>query len=173
MSSSVLKNLIQPKLAASDPAFLEDDADMLDTLAVVVEHTPVAIAMFDRQMRYILANKQWVQEFNLASALPLAGKSQYEVFPRLHPGWKQLYERALMGYTMRSDHPVQTSLNQGGAVLFRCEARPWRQKRDASVGGIVVTCTKVPATGESIEREKKPLHGEPDGLVQQEEGRLE
>ena len=154
MSSSILKNLIQPKLAAPDAASSEEEADMLDTLAVVVEHTPVAIAMFDCQMRYILANKQWVQEFNLGSALPLVGKSQYEVFPRLHPGWKQLYERALMGYTMRSDHPVQTLAGQGGAVLFRCEARPWRKKRDASVGGIVVSCTKVPAGPELVEREK-------------------
>ena len=47
---------------------------MLDTLAVVVEHSPIAIAMFDRQMRYILANRQWVKEFNLSQSLPLVGK---------------------------------------------------------------------------------------------------
>lgn len=115
---------------------------MLDTLAVVVEHTPVAIAMFDRQMRYVLANKQWVQEFNLSQSLPLVGKSQYEVFPKLHPGWRQLYERALQGYTMRSDHPLHTAAG-APPVVFRCEVRPWRQKKDASVAGVVVTCTKV------------------------------
>jgi PAS domain S-box-containing protein len=114
---------------------------MLDTLAVVVEHTPVAIAMFDRQMRYILANRQWVKEFNLSQAIPLVGKSQYEVFPKLHPGWKQLYERALQGYTMRSDHAVPVA-SGAAPILFRCEARPWRQKRDASVAGIVVICNK-------------------------------
>ncbi len=114
---------------------------MLDTLAIVVEHTPVAIAMFDRQMRYVLANKQWVQEFNLSQAQPLVGKSQYEVFPKLHPGWRQLYERALQGYAMRSDHPLQTAAG-GPSMLFRCEVRPWREKHDASVAGVVVTCTK-------------------------------
>jgi PAS domain S-box-containing protein len=118
---------------------------MLDTLAVVVEHTPVAIAMFDKNMRYILANRQWVKEFNLSTSLPLVGKSQYEVFPNLHPGWKQLYERALQGYTMRSDHAVQVATG-AAPVLFRCEARPWRQKRDASVAGIVVTCNKFVGT---------------------------
>ena len=118
-----------------------DESDILDTLAVVVENSPLATAMFDRHMRYVLANKQWVQEFNLSQHLPLVGKSQYDVFPKLHPGWKQLYERALQGYTMRTDHPLQSA--QGGApVLFRCEVRPWRQKRDASVAGVVVTCSK-------------------------------
>jgi hypothetical protein len=119
-----------------------DESDMLDALAVLVEHTPVAIAMFDRQMRYILANRQWVKEFNLSQALPLVGKSQYEVFPKLHPGWKHLYERTLQGYTMRSDHAVQVATG-AAPVLFRCEARPWRQKRDASVAGIVVICNKI------------------------------
>lgn len=147
MSSSILKNLIQPRQVS--PYGMEersplpsDESDMLDTLAVVVEHSPIAIAMFDRQMRYILANRQWVKEFNLSQSLPLVGKSQYDVFPKLHPGWKQLYDRALQGYTMRSDHAVQMANGGLPAVLFRCEARPWRQKRDASVAGIVVTCNK-------------------------------
>jgi two-component sensor histidine kinase/PAS domain-containing protein len=147
MSSSILKNLIQPRQATSSVIqershLPSDESDMLDTLAVVVEHSPIAIAMFDRQMRYILANRQWVKEFNLSQSLPLVGKSQYEVFPKLHPGWKQLYDRALQGYTMRSDHAVQMASSGVPAVLFRCEARPWRQKRDASVAGIVVTCNK-------------------------------
>lgn len=124
-----------------------DESDMLDTLAVVVEHSPIAIAMFDRQMRYILANRQWVKEFNLSLSLPLVGKSQYEVFPKLHPGWKQLYEKALQGYTMRSDHALQMASSGVPAVLFRCEARPWRQKRDASVAGIVLTCNKFMGAG--------------------------
>lgn len=160
MSSSILKNLIHPRPTASHnqedrQQIPSDESDMLDTLAVVVEHTPIAIAMFDRQMRYILANRQWVKEFNLSQSLPLVGKSQYEVFPKLHPGWKQLYERALQGYTMRSDHAVQSAAG-AAPMLFRCEARPWRQKRDASVAGIVVTCNKFigPASGESA------AHGE-------------
>lgn len=146
MSTPVLKNLLQPRPVTSKESIARqpiggDESDLMDTLAVVVEHTPVAIAMFDRQMRYVLANKQWVQEFNLSQSLPLVGKSQYDVFPTLHPGWRQLYERALQGYTMRTDHPLQSSAG-GPAVVFRCEVRPWRQKRDASVAGVVVTCTK-------------------------------
>ncbi len=144
--SPALKTIVQPRLPQPVESTPKsplpcDDADMLDTLAVVVEHTPVAIAMFDRQMRYVLANRQWVREFNLSQALPLVGRSQYEVFPKLHPGWRQLYERALQGYTMRSDHPLHAAAG-GPPMLFRCEVRPWRQKRDASVAGVVVTCTK-------------------------------
>jgi two-component sensor histidine kinase len=147
MSSSVLKKLIQPHSQAVAAALAKtgmgtEPTDMLETLSIVVEQCPVAIAMFDRDMRYLLANRQWVQEFNLASAMPLVGKSQYEVFPKLHAGWREIYERALKGYAMRCEHPVQAA--GGGAVIsVRSEVRPWRQRRDASVGGVVVMCHKM------------------------------
>jgi PAS domain-containing protein len=53
---------------------------------------------------------------------------------------------------MRSDHAVQVATG-AAPVLFRCEARPWRQKRDASVAGIVVICNKFVGapTGEGAE----------------------
>ncbi|HYF34062.1 MAG TPA: PAS domain-containing protein, partial [Prosthecobacter sp.] len=60
--------------------------DMEAVLGVLVENAPVCMAMFDRQMHYILANRQWVEEFGLQGVQPLIGRSQYEVFPGLHPG---------------------------------------------------------------------------------------
>lgn len=147
MSSSVLTKLIQPHSQAVAAAMARtgvgtEPTDMLETLAIVVEQCPVAIAMFDRDMRYLLANRQWVQEFNLAAAMPLVGKSQYEVFPKLHVGWREIYERALKGYAVRCEHPVQ-AVGSGAVILVRSEVRPWRQKRDASVGGVVVMCHKM------------------------------
>ena len=106
MSASVLRNVIQPKSApmpAPRPTELEEAPDagrpgeeMESVLSVLVENAPVCMAMFDRQMRYVLCNRQWVQEFGLQAMQPLVGRSQYEVFPGLHPGWRQVYELSLI-----------------------------------------------------------------------------
>lgn len=161
MSSSVLQNVIQPKAHTSPLAKLnaeirqkrpygplhpEDSAsdegeDMELVLGVLVENAPVAMAMFDRGMRYMLANRQWITEFGLQQVQPLVGKSQYEIFPGLHPGWRQVYERALQGHIVRSEHDTLSGPD-GRPMVYRWEVRPWRRKRDASVGGLMVTCEK-------------------------------
>jgi len=168
MSSSVLQNVIQPKAHSSPleklnaevrhkrPAGssyssgpLEDDAeDMELVLGVLVENAPLAMAMFDRSMRYMLANRQWIHEFNLQQVLPLVGRSQYEIFPGLHPGWRQVYDRALQGHIVRSEHD-SLSGPDGRPMVYRWEVRPWRRKRDASVGGLMVTCEKFRPLSES------------------------
>lgn len=163
MSSSVLKNVIQPKGQTAPLEKMRDETkeprtgplsssgaleppkheseDMELVLGVLVENAPVAMAMFDRGMRYMLANRQWITEFGLQQVQPLVGKSQYEIFPGLHPGWRQVYERALQGHIVRSEHD---SLNgpDGRHLVYRWEVRPWRKKRDAAVGGLMVTCEK-------------------------------
>ncbi|WP_395753125.1 PAS domain S-box protein [Prosthecobacter sp.] len=162
MSSSVLKNVIHPKgqtaplekgrdegrdkeqrpvsSAAGEPPRPESE-DMELVLGVLVENAPVAMAMFDRSMRYMLANRQWISEFGLQQVQPLVGKSQYEIFPGLHPGWRQVYERALQGHIVRSEHDALSGPD-GRHLVYRWEVRPWRKKRDAAVGGLMVTCEK-------------------------------
>jgi PAS domain S-box-containing protein len=160
MSSSVLKNVIHPKgqtgplvkvreegkdplpsaSSAMEPPKPESE-DMELVLGVLVENAPVAMAMFDRGMRYMLANRQWITEFGLQQVQPLVGKSQYEIFPGLHPGWRQVYERALQGHIVRSEHDALSGPD-GRHLVYRWEVRPWRKKRDAAVGGLMVTCEK-------------------------------
>ncbi|MDZ4402152.1 PAS domain-containing protein [Prosthecobacter sp.] len=167
MSSSVLRNVIQPKAQTSPLEKMREEAkeqrtgpsvsafgfsnaqeshkheseDMELVLGVLVENAPVAMAMFDRAMRYMLANRQWINEFGLQQVQPLVGRSQYEIFPGLHPGWRQVYERALQGHIVRSEHD-SLSGPDGRHLVYRWEVRPWRRKRDASVGGLMVTCEK-------------------------------
>ena len=98
MSSSVLQNVIHPRPSSSQASPLAEDipagqeameapeADLGQVLGVLVENAPVAMAMFDHRMRYLLANRAWMEEFGLSGMQPLVGRSQYEVFPNLHPG---------------------------------------------------------------------------------------
>ncbi len=150
MSSSALRNVINPRnLPTTKPRSGADDLadpsqsveDMGFVLGVLVENAPVAMAMFDQQMCYVLANRAWVDEFGLSGMQPLIGQSQYEVFPGLHPGWRQVYERALQGHVIRSEHDALSGPD-GSRIIYRWEVRPWRRQTDASVGGLMVTCER-------------------------------
>ena len=150
-SSTVLRNVIQAKttLGLGQPgAIIEGEAESLNSpdahSQILVENAPVALAMFDEKMRYLVANRMWVEEFGLQQVIPLVGRSQYEVFPSLHQGWKQVYERALQGHVVRSEHDGQGNKNDE-PITYRWEVRPWRKQADNAVGGIIVSCEKFPS----------------------------
>ena len=81
MSSSVLRNVIQPKNGTlpaaaggesaalpngtASPVHAHAHEDMESVLGALIENAPVAMAMFDAQMRYMLANRSWIEEFSL------------------------------------------------------------------------------------------------------------
>lgn len=158
-SHSVLRNVIQPKSISDQPstappivavepqtasALSHKDNDLETQLGILVENAPIALSMFDDQMRYIVANRIWIEEFGLQHVQPLIGRSQYEIFPGLHPGWRQVYDRALQGHVVRSEHDA-ISGHDGKPIVYRWEVRPWRKKLDASVGGLMVICEKFAA----------------------------
>ncbi len=140
-----------PEAVAVDEVLGETE-DIDSVLGVLVENAPVAMALFDGRMRYVLANRQWINDFGLQQSLPLVGRSQYDVFPNLHPGWRSVYERALQGHVVRSEHDVMPG-PQGRAMIFRWEVRPWRRSKDNAVGGVMVTCEKFAALSPVAESE--------------------
>lgn len=132
----------QPSVSAATPR-----ADAAETtprqsgnlaahLKILAENAPVAMAIFDGGMKYLYANQRWHEVFRLERT-ELIGRSQYEVFPSLHPGWRHVYERALSGQVVRSDR--DTVDHAGQPVLYRWEVRPWRHP-DTRVGGVMITC---------------------------------
>jgi len=160
-NSSVLQSVISPKPPTTSTVIpfatgeelhagdrIHDIPDLELITSALVENAPVAMAMLDRKMRYVLANRQWISDFGLRDALPLIGRSQFEVFPNLNPGWKNVYERALQGHVVRSEHDVQPAQPGGRPMVFRWEVRPWRRAEDAAVMGIMLTCEKF--TGVSL-----------------------
>jgi PAS domain S-box-containing protein len=154
--SSVLKSVIHNPASATGPLHrsstgyipevfsspsgsdISDDLDQV--VGVLVENAPVAMAVFDNHMCYILANRQWMVDFNLERSASIVGRSQYEVFPHLHAGWRAVYERALQGHVVRSEHEVPSP--SGRPTTFRWELRPWRNTGATGVAGIMVTCEK-------------------------------
>lgn|GEM_PF-3581561 len=126
------------KTGESLPATPLDSAN--NYVGILVENAPLAMAMFDYEMRYLVANRRWLKEFRLES-VHVHGKSQFEVFPDLHDSWKQIYDRCLQGHIERCEEDIFERLD-GSRDWVRWEVRPWR-KVDFTVGGLIITCEVV------------------------------
>ncbi|RBP47445.1 PAS domain S-box-containing protein [Roseimicrobium gellanilyticum] len=112
-------------------------------MKLLFDNAPVAMAMFDTDMRYLLANRRWLEDFKL-SKVDVTGRSQYDLFPSLHPGWRHVYNRALGGQVVRSDRDAITQ--DGKRVVYRWEVRPWRHM-DTTIGGVTISCERLYQSG--------------------------
>ncbi|MDZ5461020.1 PAS domain S-box protein [Azohydromonas lata] len=105
-------------------------------LQLFIEHAPVAMAMFDRGMRYMAVSRTWVDMYRLQRQLPLVGRWHYDVFPELPQQWKNVHQRALAGEVQSSDADLFERLD-GSRQWVRWSVRPWYQG-DGGVGGLVI-----------------------------------
>ncbi|PYT86358.1 MAG: hypothetical protein DMG36_26400 [Acidobacteria bacterium] len=105
-----------------------------ELLKIFVKNVPVAVAMLDRDMRYLQVSDRWCVDFSLDSS-QLLGRSHYEIFPDIPDRWKQLHRRALSGETLRAEEDRWD--REGGTTWLRWEIRPW-QNLDGLPGGILI-----------------------------------
>ena len=109
-------------------------------LRQIIETAPVAIAMFDTEMRYIAHSAKWLTDNQLPDA-SLVGQSHYAVFPNLPERWKEDHRRALAGETLSSaEEPYQR--DDGSTGYTRWALTPW-YAAPGVVGGIVLTTDQI------------------------------
>ncbi len=106
-----------------------------ELLQLFIEHAPVALAMFDNEMRYVAVSRRWLEMHSLLGR-NLVGHSQYEVFPEIPESWREEHRRCLAGEEIPSEEK-QLVRADGTVQWVRREIRPWR-RGDGSIGGIVI-----------------------------------
>lgn len=103
-------------------------------LRLFVEHSPAAIAMFDREMRYIVASRRYLTDYRLGEQ-DLTGHSHYEVFPEMDAARKEIHRRCLAGETAKCDEdPLPRA--DGTLDWVRYELLPWREI-NGEIGGLI------------------------------------
>lgn len=108
-----------------------------------VEHAPVAIAMFDRDMRYLVCSRRWAEDLAGAAPEDLVGRWHYEVFPGLPEHWKAAHAQGLAGQTVR--HDDDPFVNEDGTMQwYRWAVLPWVND-GGGVGGIIIFTENVTA----------------------------
>jgi PAS domain S-box-containing protein len=113
-----------------------------EQLHLFVQYAPAAIAMFDRDMRYLAWSRRWSEDYGLGER-DLGGCSHYEIFPEIPPRWREIHRRCLAGATERGD--AEPFVRQdGGTQWIKWMVCPWR-RADGAIGGIIVFSEDVTA----------------------------
>lgn len=112
-------------------------------LRLLTEHAPVALALFDRNMRYLAVNRHWLEDFGVGDR-DLIGYSHYEIFPDLPKEWKAAHQRGLAGETIDSEEGEPFGRSDGQVVWSRWSVRPWKTA-DGGIGGIVIFSENITA----------------------------
>ncbi len=115
-----------------------DAAVVSEELRLLVDHAPAALALLDRDLRYLQVGKRWLSDYGLEGR-DLRGLSHCDVFPEIGEEWRRVYQRALAGEIVRceGDRFVRSD---GSVQLLRWEVRPWHEAA-GRIGGIVI-CTE-------------------------------
>jgi len=104
-------------------------------LRLLITYTPAAVALFDREMRYLLVSNRWLSSYGLASR-DVIGQSHYEVFPEVPERWKVIHRRCLAGASERCDEDPFPRAD-GRLDWVRWQVFPWHD-RHGDIGGLMM-----------------------------------
>lgn len=100
-----------------------------------VVNTPIAVAMFDREMKYLLVSDRWVSDFNIPRK-DIIGKSHYEIIPNQPQHWISSHQRALKGHSDKFEQDIFIHPD-GKLDWVRWEILPWYTMED-KIGGVII-----------------------------------
>ncbi|MBI1388186.1 MAG: diguanylate cyclase [bacterium] len=104
-------------------------------LRLFVKHCPAAVAMFDREMRYVMVSDRWLDDYRLHEP-SIIGKTHYEVFPEVPERWKAIHQRCLTGVSERCDEDSFERVD-GTLEWLKWEIQPWHNS-SGEIGGIIM-----------------------------------
>ena len=122
--------LARKKIEASEKELRESE----EINRLFIEHAPAAMAMFDKEMRYISVSKRWMSEYDLVD--DVVGKKHYDLFPNILERWKQVHSRCMKGDVERSDDDFYIK-DDGTPFWLKWEVHPWYNAKN-EIGGIVI-----------------------------------
>ncbi|MBB1125423.1 diguanylate cyclase [Thiospirillum jenense] len=113
-----------------------------ERLQLFITHAPIALALFDRDMRYVVASRRWCQDYGLSDC-DLTGQSHYAIFPEIPDRWRVAHQRGLAGEELRADAEPFERAN-GTVQWSRWKLCPWRDG-DGQIAGIAIFTENVTA----------------------------
>ncbi|AFY36042.1 PAS domain S-box protein [Calothrix sp. PCC 7507] len=110
-------------------------------MRLFIEYTPAAIAIFDRQMRYLQVSRRWREDYGLDNQ-EFIGRSSYEVFPQTKH-WQEIHQRCLAGNIEKCEEDIFPRVD-GTVDWVKWEIHPWYED-SGEVGGIIIFAEVITA----------------------------
>jgi PAS domain S-box-containing protein len=107
---------------------------MEERLRLFVQHTPAAVAMFDRNMIYLAASRGWYHDYGLQD--DVIGRNHYDVFEHIPDQWRKLHQQCLSGEPLSCQRDEFLG-NDGQEMWLKWELQPWYDSH-GEVGGLVI-----------------------------------
>jgi two-component system NtrC family sensor kinase len=139
-----------------------------ERLRLFVENTPAAVAMFDRNLRYLSVSRRWLTDYGLGDR-DIIGRYHYDVFPEIPERWKINHRRVLAGEVLRGDEDPFPR-KDGRIDWVRWEERPWRDN-NGEIGGMIMF-TEVITERKRAEEALRQAHDELERRVEERTAEL-
>ncbi len=127
-------------------------------LKLFIEYSPAAIAMFDLEMRFLLASRRYLTDYQIVEQ-EIIGRSFVEIFPTLAERWQETFRRCLAGAVEKCDEDPFLA-EDGSTVWIRWEMRPWYISQ-AETGGVILfseVITERKRMSEALAQANDALH---------------
>ncbi|MDE8653678.1 PAS domain S-box protein [Novosphingobium album (ex Liu et al. 2023)] len=102
---------------------------------LLLEHVPVAVVLFDRDMRYLACSRRWLIDFGFEHR-DIIGRPHREVFPEIDERLRGIHDRVLAGETLSNElEPFRHA--DGSVDWVQWKMVPW-QRWPGEIGGTVL-----------------------------------
>ena len=119
-------------------------AEREELLRIFINHAPAALAMFDREMRYLVVSSRWIDDYR-PDGHDIIGRSHHELLKKLMddvpPQWKEAQRRCLAGDVIHYEEE-RIQMKDGTQHWIRWDAHPWHTG-DGTIGGIIIFCEDI------------------------------
>ena len=106
-----------------------------ESLRNMVRNAPIAMAMFDTEMRYLVVSERWL-EHEKKTEEEIIGRNHYEVVPEIPESWKRVHAACLKGETHGAESEKMTRAD-GTVEILRWKMNPWYDN-EGGIGGAVL-----------------------------------
>jgi PAS domain S-box-containing protein len=107
-----------------------------------LRQAPLGVAIFDREMRYLVASAQFLTDQGLSGDTPLEGRAHYEVFPDIPQHWRDIHASVLREGREFSHEGEAFERADGRMQWIRWSIAPWRND-EGEIGGLVLYTEEV------------------------------
>lgn len=109
-------------------------------LRLLIANAPVAMAMFDTQMRFLVNSQKWLDDYGLERK-SILGRTLCEVFSDFPKRWRTVIQRALAG-EIQSLSEDKWERADNSTIYLRWAVQPWYTP-EGTVGGVVIVTDSI------------------------------